>query len=506
VRRCRGRPRLFVRDAVLLRDARSRRLEDRRPRRRLRRGNARAGPAGARLYAVAADRDQGRLLLDSIDGFHARTPELRGALEVGAFRVAAPRRKAVLELLAADGPSAWGLRPYLAVADELAQWPATPSARSVWEAVATAAAKLAGARLVVLTTAGDPAHWSYKVLEHARSDPLWRTSEIEGPPPWLSPERLEEQRRRLLPSAFARLFENRWTASEDRLVDPDDLRACVVLDGHLPPARGRRYVIGLDVGIRHERTAATVCHAERIVEGGEARGVRVVLDRLQVWAGRGRAHEVQLDEVAEWIAWASSSYNRAEVVFDPSQAILLAQQLRRRRVRMEEFTFHPRSISQLALDLHGLIRSRSLLLPDDPDLLDELEHVRLRETSPGTYRIDHDPDRHDDIAIALGLAAQRLVSTSEFGPLRASSPARSRIGIAEHFGWGGRPKQAEAAPLKSETGPAAPVARVGSTLSVLRRGGPEMEQQNHADYHFHRREWGRRVEAVLPLTRSERAR
>ncbi len=39
-------------------------------------------PAGARLYGLAADRDQGRLLVDSIPGYAARTPELRNALSV----------------------------------------------------------------------------------------------------------------------------------------------------------------------------------------------------------------------------------------------------------------------------------------------------------------------------------------------------------------------------------------------------------------------------------------
>jgi hypothetical protein len=38
-------------------------------------------------------------------------------------------------------------------------------------------------------------------------------------------------------------------------------------------------------------------------------------------------------------------------------------------------------------------------------LIDELAHVRLRETGPGHVRIDHDPSRHDDRVIALGLAA-----------------------------------------------------------------------------------------------------
>jgi hypothetical protein len=67
----------------------------------------------------------------------------------------------------------------------------------------------------VLTSAGDPAHWSAKVLEHARSDPLWRVAEIPGPAPWLSQQRLEEQRRRLPDSAFRRLFLNEWVSAAD---------------------------------------------------------------------------------------------------------------------------------------------------------------------------------------------------------------------------------------------------------------------------------------------------
>src|SRR5436190_22597417 len=48
-------------------------------------------PIGARLYGVAADRDQARLLVDSVAGFVARTPEVRGALDVQQFRVVASR-------------------------------------------------------------------------------------------------------------------------------------------------------------------------------------------------------------------------------------------------------------------------------------------------------------------------------------------------------------------------------------------------------------------------------
>jgi phage terminase large subunit-like protein len=368
-------------------------------------------PAGARLYGLAADRDQGRLLVDAIEGFAERTPELRGALRIDAYRVTATRSGSILEVLAADAPSAWGLRPSFVVVDEIAQWAQTDGPRRLWEAVSTAAAKLRGCRLVVLTTAGDPAHWARKVLDHAIGDPLWRVHEVAGPVPWLDRARLEEQRRRLPESSFQRLFLNRWVAVDEALASPDDLRACVTLDGPLAPDARRVYALGLDLGLKRDRTAAAVCHAEAIPGGDprrpEVAGIRIVLDRLEVWQG-SRDHPVELAQVEEFVAEAARAY-RARVVLDPWQAVGLAQRLRRRGVRVVEFSFTPASAGRLASTLHVLLRSRALALPADEALLDELASVRLRETAPGIVRLDHGSSQHDDRAVALALAAHHLL-------------------------------------------------------------------------------------------------
>lgn len=366
-------------------------------------------PPASRLYGLAADRDQGRLLIDSIEGFAARTPELHGAVEVGSYRVTAARGSSVLDVIAADAPSAWGLRPALVVVDELAQWATTSGPRRLFEAVTSAAAKLPGARLAVITTAGDPAHWSRKVLDHALTDPLWRVSEVAGPPPWLDPARLAEQRRRLPESVYRRLFENEWTSAEDRLATDEDLRACVTLDGPLAPIGGRRYVLALDLGLKRDRTVAVVCHGEPITRPDEfglpdAVGVRVVLDRMETWQG-SRQRPVQLADVELWLAEVSAAYNHAPLVFDPWQAVGLAQRLRRRGVRVEEFIFTAQTVGRIATTLHLLIRNRALALPPNEQLLDELANVRLRETAPGVVRLDHDPDKHDDRAVALAMAA-----------------------------------------------------------------------------------------------------
>jgi len=66
---------------------------------------------GARLYTLAADRDQGRLILSAMRGFVVRTPILEGALVFSGHRVSVPGRDIVLEVLAADAASSWGLIP-----------------------------------------------------------------------------------------------------------------------------------------------------------------------------------------------------------------------------------------------------------------------------------------------------------------------------------------------------------------------------------------------------------
>jgi phage FluMu gp28-like protein len=72
-------------------------------------------------------------------------------------------------------------------------------------------------------------------------------------------------------------------------------------------------------------------------------------------------------------------------------------------------------VGHLASTLHLLLRDRGLALPDDPELLDELANVRLRETAPGVLRMDHDPDKHDDRAITLAMAAHDLLNNAPTG-------------------------------------------------------------------------------------------
>ncbi len=361
-------------------------------------------PTADRLYWVAADSDQGSLALDAIAGFAARSNWIGSRIEVQSRKVVATATGASLDVLAADAAGAYGLLPRAVYADELAQWADTPAPRRLWEAISTAVAKRSDARLVVLTTAGDPAHFAARILDHAKTSDLWRVNEVPGPSPWADPARLGEQKARLTESAYARLFENRWTAAEDRLTTLESVRECVGHEGPLDYDRTFDYVIGLDIGLKRDRTVAVVAHRE---------GSKIVLDRIAVWQG-SRLRPVKIEAVEEWVVQASESFGKARIVADPWQSIGLLQRLRKGGHRAEEFTFSQSSVGRLASTLYGLLRDHNLSLPDDADLIDELAHVRLIEKSPGVFRMDHDPGCHDDRAVALALAATSLLKEREF--------------------------------------------------------------------------------------------
>ena len=69
---------------------------------------------------------------------------------------------------------------------------------------------------------------------------------------------------------------NEWTEAEDRLTTVEAVRECVAHDGPLDYESKHTYVVGLDLGLKRDRTVGTVCHKE---------DSKVVLDRIAVWSG-----------------------------------------------------------------------------------------------------------------------------------------------------------------------------------------------------------------------------
>ena len=201
----------------------------------------------------------------------------------------------------------------------------------------------------------------------------------------------------------------------------------------------------------------------------------VVLDRQLVWSGT-RLHPVDICEVEATCVHLAGVY-KSTFVLDPWQSAQLAQNLRRRRIRVKEFAFGQQSVGRLAQRLFGLLREHALDLPDDDqELLDELANVRIKETSPGVFRMDHDSGRHDDRAISLALAANELLErATHIGPRMRYRGAR-RPASSQRL-----PEQPQAAEEPDERPPLEP-GRM--RIRSVRRHHPLLGTPNYIDPSF----------------------
>jgi hypothetical protein len=364
---------------------------------------------GERGFFCAADRDQAALAAQAIQGWAARS-ELGGLVKVEAGRARFPSHDVEIEIMSSDAPSAWGRRGSWWVIDELTSWADAPNARSFYEAISTSWPKVPTCRVLVICTAGSPAHFSHAIYQAALTDPAWRVSDCHDVAPWLNPADIEGEQRRLSAASFSRLWCNEWVEAEDHLVTAEHLARCATLtDWPVRPRSGRRYAIGVDVGVKFDNTAVCVAHTE--ADGGER---RVVCDDMVVFKPR-RGVQVPLKEVEDRVEALARRYH-ATVYFDPNQALSMLQSLRTRHVRVEENPITARWNDRMATLLHTMLRDGLVDLPTHHEVLDELLTVRVVETSQGLLSIDTRPGRHDDQVDALGICATKLMERAESRP------------------------------------------------------------------------------------------
>ncbi|PPF47052.1 hypothetical protein C5B85_01895 [Pseudoclavibacter sp. AY1F1] len=381
-------------------------------------------PARSRSYIYAADGDQAALFTDAIAGFIARTTGLAGAVDIGARSVTVRGTGATLTVETSDGASAFGLRPWLVVVDELALWPTTANYRRLWSAIVSALPKVPDSRLVVITTAGSPTGLGAEVWAEAEQSSHWRAARTPGPSPWWSADDTEAVTGSLTAAEYRRLILCEWAEGEDALTTPDDIAAAIRSGStSLPPRRGIEYVAALDIGTRRDLTALVVGHSER-----RETGRVVVIDRVLYWRPRdGHGGRVDLSEVEAATLALCREYRVARLRFDRMQAEQLSANLQRAGIRTEEYVFSSAGANRLARALASALRDRALELPDDDETRAEFLATRLVETGPSTVKLQNPPGQHDDIVAAVGMVAVDLAAKPETGRASISSATHARI-------------------------------------------------------------------------------
>ena len=373
------------------------------------------------VYCAAASREQARILYEYAAGYARilnhpnivdRHLELRWCPDPNRPRVFTRH----LRVLAADAPRLHGLTYGLAVVDELHAHPND----QVYLALLTALAKQPGAKLIVISSAGQGADSplgrlraralglpsvkvrgaftdcrgpSLRMLEWSVPDdvPLIpRRVKTANPASWITVDALAAQQEAVPDLAFRRFHAGQWTEREGHWLPPGAWQACV---GEPTIATRESIFVGVDIG------------------GGGSEG-----DTAVVWinaAGHVGAEvfsgEDGVLQARDLIEDLAEHYRIEEVAFDPWRASQIAQELQQRGVRCSAFPQTDARMIPASKGLHRAIVEQRLVLPADDTLASHAANAVAKQSRRG-WRIDR-PSRaagvNIDAIVALAMALDR---------------------------------------------------------------------------------------------------
>lgn len=367
-------------------------------------------------YILAADYDQGELIVQAASDFLALNPWVPVTVKRGVFSGPAGE----VEVLPFDASSSMGLRGNLYILDEIVHW----KRQKEWTALVTGLGKVTPCLLAVMTNAGLIDSWQYDVYQEAVADPdVWSVFHRYGTlANWLDPAKIARDRKLIPRSEAKRLFDNHWIdpAEEFDYLTREECLACEPAGLNLIYRLRRQvghdgYVVCVDYGPKRDRTALCVAH----VHNG-----RVLIDRLDVWQGSPE-ESIRIARVEEWLDEVEESFHPYLYVLDPYQMESTAQKLEKQGRKVERYNFRGgRGNYELAQHLRAIIVDQlitwypgagNLLVTDKrtgrvhvETLVDELASLRTKVLSYG-FRFDHETQKHDDRAFVVALASLRAL-------------------------------------------------------------------------------------------------
>lgn len=355
------------------------------------------------VIVAASDQDQANIIHQAAENEVKLNPWIAHRVKFKRNRIEGAG--GVVDIIAADAPGSYGLRPDLIVCDELTWW----ETDELWHAVFTSRQKRPNCVLVIISNAGVLRTWQHELYTKAKVDPRWMVWETDPAknPTWMSQKDIDEDAK-LLPVAIAkRLYKNLWIdPSEDAgYLLSSEIEACQRPDlvPHYRQMPSCKYTLSIDYGPRKDRTVLSQLHMD-------SDGL-FFIDECTVLQG---SHEspVKIADVEEWLVRKLAIFPQATVIVDPYQ---LESTVQRFEGKCQIRRFEPRGTIgnyKMAELLRTSIMGQRLLYPvgigahpnDRNDtFVTELCGLIVKVLPGRKYRFDHEVNKHDDRACSVGM-------------------------------------------------------------------------------------------------------
>jgi hypothetical protein len=356
------------------------------------------------VYSAAGDLDQARIIFRSVAKSFDRSP-LRHLVRIGRDTIERVDGQGFYQAIPADAPGSHGKNASATFWDELWNQPSY----DLWEAL-TLSPTRKDAFHFIETYAGWIARpgnllWDLYSTGLRGDDPrmymYWLDGDAANPASWITPEYLEQQRRRLPVHIFNRLHRNEWSLRDDARVfhiAPESWQGFFQ-----DPLEGSTYAIGIDLAKYRDFSAIMVirtdCDPFRVVDF-------MKLPHIDYTA--------QVEILAAKITRFTCP-NKPKVLVDLGAAgPAVAELLRKAGVELEEFKFTSESKQKIVTDLAIGFEQRKVVLPQTgrtleesraiADLEKELFHFEPEVLKSGNIRYSAAGGFFDDLVIALCLA------------------------------------------------------------------------------------------------------
>ena len=228
--------------------------------------------------------------------------------------------------------------------------------------------------LVQQATSGRYPEFHYRHLDTATMNPT------------ISADWLENERKRD-PDLYLREYAAQFIDGASAYLCGEDVLGCKRETGILPPVQGRNvYEASIDPAFARDNFALCVAHREdgcTVVDGvwtWKRAGFEAVLDELTAILGRYRVRKARTDQFSEAAIREGLQKRGIEAIYEPWTQESKAEAFGR---------------------LKAAINTRSIEIPNDAELIEELCGLEARPTPGGKYRIAAAGSGHDDRATVV---------------------------------------------------------------------------------------------------------
>lgn len=253
-----------------------------------------------------------------------------------------------------------------------------------------------GALTLISTPCGRNHFYRFFEMGRRGENGFWSRTAPSSESPHVRPEFLAVQRELISERAYLTEYEARFMDSAGRVFRTEHIVKCLV--PALPEEPRPPFFIGVDWARYADFTAvAVLC-------GTREQAMLVETDRFNRmdWAS-------QIERVAQ----IALRYPGARLTCDATGVGDMAVEALRRRLpgaAVEGFVFSSASKAELVDGLAWMVEHGSLKMAPNPALQRELEHFETRPSAAGHPRFESRPGYHDDLVMALALAARGLPS------------------------------------------------------------------------------------------------